>query len=68
MEWKSLCRRRFCVDMWLLHTVEDLCGRMVTVEGVSDGVLTLLMEGTAVGLDRDVLEEVLWQAVVQEHT
>ena len=68
MEWKSLCRRRFCVDMWLSHTVEDLCGRMVTVEGVSDGVLTLLMEGTAVGLDRDVLEEVLWQAVVQEHT
>ena len=63
-----MCRKRFCVEQWLSCAVEDLCGRLVTVQGVSDRVLAVLMEDTAAGLDTIVLEEVLWQAVVHEHT
>ena len=68
VDWKDMCRKRFCVEWWLSSAVEDLSARMVTVEHVSDHTLAVLMEGSAAGLDTAVLEEVMWQAVVQEHT
>lgn len=63
-----MCRKRFCAEWWLSSAVENLSSQLVTVEGVSDHVLAQMMEDTAAGLDSAVLEEVLRQAVVQEHT